>query len=204
MRTRALALAGLLAGTLVLTACGDSDDPTVTGQDAGGGSSAAATDVSDADVTFVSGMVPHHEQAVEMSQVILDKDPSPPVRALAERVQAAQTPEIDQLNGMLEAFGEHGGDDPHGGSGGAHGGADGAGHAGMMTEEQMQQLRGATGVDAERLWLQMMLEHHRGAVEMSEVQIADGTYEPAIELATKIRDDQRAEIAEMEQLLTRL
>jgi uncharacterized protein (DUF305 family) len=198
-RTRTLALAGMLAGALVLTACGDGDDPTVA-SDGDGTASATQADFNDADVTFVSGMVPHHSQAVEMADMILDKQPSEPVRALAQRIKEAQSPEIEQLNGMLETFGE----DPASGSHGGHGGgsADGTMHAGMMTDEQMQQLMDASGVEAERMFLTMMVEHHRGAIEAAETEIAEGEHQPAIDLATKIRDDQTAEIAEIEQLLS--
>ncbi len=200
-RTRTLALAGLLAGALVLTGCGEGDDPTVgTGSDTGG--SAEQTQFNDADVAFVSGMVPHHSQAVEMADIILDKAPSAPVAALANRIKAAQQPEIDQLNAMLETFGEDAGSS--GGHGGGHGGSGGGEHAGMMSEEQMQQLGDADGVEAERMFLTLMIEHHEGAVEASDGEIAEGEHQPAIALATKIRDDQQAEIAEMEQLLTQL
>jgi uncharacterized protein (DUF305 family) len=209
-RTRSFAVAGLLAGALVLTACGGSDDPTVAGTGTGTGtgddssSSASQAEFNDADVNFVSGMVPHHRQAVEMADMILEKDPSEPVRALAERIKAAQQPEIEQLNEMLETFGEEPASGGHGGHGG-HGGDSGASmHAGMMTDEQMQELMDASGPDAERMFLTLMIEHHQGAIDAAETQVADGEHQPAIELATTIRDDQKAEIAEMEQLLTQL
>lgn len=199
--TRTMTLAGLLAGVLTLTACGGGDDPTVA---TGGDSSTTASqaDFNQADVAFVSGMVPHHSQAVQMADMILAKDPSDPVRALAEKIKAAQQPEIEQLNGMLEAFGE----EP---SGGGHGGGHGGGsmakeHGGMMSEAEMQALMDASGVQAERLFLTLMIAHHKGAIEASETEIADGEYQDAVDLAAVIRDDQRVEIAEMEQLLTRL
>ena len=198
--TRTFALAGLLAGALVLTACGGGDDPTVaTGDDSS--TTAAQAQFNDADVEFVSGMVPHHEQAVEMADRILAKDPSEPVRALAEKIKAAQEPEIEELNALLESFGEEAAGGGHGGHGGGSGGA---GHGGMMTDEQMQDLQDHTGAAAEVMFLTMMMEHHRGAIEAAETVIADGENEAVIELATRIRDDQRAEIAEIEQLLTQL
>jgi len=199
-RTRTFTLAGVLAGALVLTACGGSDDPTVAGGD-NGSTSAQQAQVNDADVDFASGMVPHHEQAVEMADMILDKDPSEPVRALAERIKAAQEPEIEELNSLLETFGEEPADGGHGGHGG---GSDAGGHGGMMSDEQMQELQDASGVEAERMFLTMMIEHHQGAIEAAETVIAKGESQPTIELATRIRDDQRAEIAEMEQLLSQL
>ncbi|HWH27819.1 MAG TPA: DUF305 domain-containing protein [Mycobacteriales bacterium] len=200
MRTsaRTHAVAGLLAGALVLTGCGSGDDPTVAGGD-DSSATAGQTQFNDGDVAFVSGMVPHHEQAVEMADMILRKDPSEPVRALAERIQAAQQPEIEELDALLKTFGKESASGGHGGHGG---GSEAATHGGMMTDAQMQDLHDAMGVEAERTFLTMMIEHHRGAIEAAETVIADGENRAVIDLATRIRDDQRAEIAEMEQLLT--
>ena len=197
-RHRTIAASGLLAAALVLTACGDSDDPTVASPTTDSGAAAEQAQFNDQDKDFAGAMAVHHSQAVEMADLILQKNPSQPVRALAERIKAAQQPEIDQMHGMLETFGE---DVPAAGHGG-HG--DSGGMAGMMTDQQMKQLEDATGVEAERMFLQLMIEHHRGAIEMSEKQIADGEHGPAVELAKKVRADQTAEIAEIEQLLTQL
>lgn len=200
--TRTLAVTGLLSGALLLAACGNGDDPTVgAGSRAGSSSGSATVSFNDADVTFAAGMVPHHAQAVEMAKIILGKNPSPKVKAVAERIRDAQEPEIVQLNGMLASFGKT----AAGGHSGMTSGMtmDGsAGHGGMMSEEQMQQFMAATGVEAERMFLSLMIEHHRGAVAASETEIAQGKHQPAIALATRIRDAQRTEIAEMQQLLT--
>jgi len=200
-RSRTLVIAGLLAGALTLTACG-SDDPTVAGD--GTSTSSEQAQFNDADVAFAAGMVPHHQQAVEMAELMLDKQPSAPVRALAEQIKAAQEPEIEQLDGLLETFGEEPPSGGHGGHGGHGGSSSSSEHAGMMTDEQMHELEEASGTEAERLFLTMMIEHHQGAVQASETEIADGEHQPAIELATTIRDDQQAEIAEMEQLLSQV
>jgi len=207
MRNRTIALAGMLAGTLLLTACGDDSDSTTGNPTAGAGSSpSASTDAefNDADVAFVTGMKPHHAQAVQMSDMILDAGPTPEVAALAERIKAAQAPEIAELEEMIEHFGAE--DVSGGGHGAGHGGGSGevTEHAGMMSDEQMAELASATGADASRLWLTMMIEHHRGAVEAAETELADGTYQPARDLAERIKADQAAEIAEMEQLLAQL
>jgi uncharacterized protein (DUF305 family) len=199
-RPRALASAGLLAGALVLAACADGDDPTV-GSAGDSGTSATSVELDDRDVSFLQGMVPHHAQAVAMAEAILEKEPSEPVRALAERIRAAQDPEIDHMNGMLAEAGE----EPVGAGHGGHGsGTDTAEHGGMMSEDQMRQLREAGGTEAERLFLRFMIEHHRGAIASAEEQIAEGRYEPARVLAQQIRADQQAEISEMEQLLGQL
>lgn len=196
MRTRTTTLAGLLAGALLLAACGGGTDSTAP-------SDAAEADFNDADVTFVSGMKPHHEQAVEMSEIVLDADPTPEVAALAEQIRDAQEPEIEQLDEMLEHFDAD--------AGGGHSGMDmsegmdmGGGHSGMMTGGQMQMLDDAEGDVASRLFLEMMVEHHEGAVEASDTELADGQYEPALALADAIKASQAEEIEEMKQLLSSL
>lgn len=198
--TRTFALVGLLAGALVLTACGNSDDPTVGGA-ADTESSSENANFNDQDRQFAAGMVPHHSQAVDMSEMILNKNPSESVAKLAEQIKAAQQPEIDELNEMLETFGDELDSGDHGGHGG---GSDTAEHGGMMTDAQMQELMAASGADAERMFLTMMIAHHKGAIEAAETELADGQYAPALELAERIKADQVAEITEMEQLLTQL
>jgi uncharacterized protein (DUF305 family) len=70
-----------------------------------------------------------------------------------------------------------------------------------MSEEDMAELESASGAQAEELFLEMMLEHHRGAVEMADTEIAEGEYREAVALARTIKTDQEREIREMEQLL---
>jgi uncharacterized protein (DUF305 family) len=151
---------------------------------------------NDADLAFLTGMIPHHEQAVEMSDIILAADPPTAVAALAERIQAAQGPEIEQMSAMLTDLGQDA-------AGGGHGSGDHSttAHGGMMSEAELQQLREATGDDAAHLYLKAMIEHHQGAIDAAETEIADGVYGPARELAGKIAESQAIEIAEMEALL---
>lgn len=204
-----IVLSGMLAGTLLLAACGGSD---TDGSTAAGGSNDSSSSTSssqgaefnDADVAFVSGMKPHHEQAVEMSDIVLQADPTPEVAALAERIKAAQQPEIEQLDEMLDVFGAdaggHSGMDMDGGM--DMGGM--AGHGGMMSAGQMQMLQDASGTEVSRMFLEMMTEHHEGAVEAAETELQDGEYGPALALAQQIRDTQETEIAQMQQLLAQL
>ena len=195
MRTRTTTFAGLLAGTLLLAACGGGTDSTAS-------SDAAEADFNDADVSFVSGMKPHHEQAVEMSEIVLDADPTAEVAALAEQIRDAQEPEIEQLDEMLDHFGVDGEE-----RGGGHdSGMDmaGGGHGGMMSDGQMQMLAQADGDAASQLFLEMMIEHHEGAVKASDTELSEGEYEPALSLAESIKQSQTEEIDEMKQLLTSL
>ncbi len=78
------------------------------------------------------------------------------------------------------------------------------GMGGMMTPEQMTQLEQTSGAEFDRLFLEMMTEHHMGAVEMAQAELADGSDPRATELAQTIIDTQQAEISEMEGLLTQL
>ena len=193
-----------LAGALVLTACGNSDEDTAT---ATNGSSTRSESPSstpadttatgnDADAAFLAGMKPHHEQAVEMSDLVLAADPPAPVAELARQVKAAQAPEIEQMDEMMADL-DHSMD-------GADMGDSMMEHGGMMSDADMEQLMNATGTDAARMYLEGMIEHHQGAIDAAEAQIEDGQYQPAVELARKIAKDQAGEIAKMEGLLASL
>ncbi|MDP3713743.1 MAG: DUF305 domain-containing protein [Mycobacteriales bacterium] len=198
MNKRHLTASAILASALVLTACGNGGNDTAgsTGNN-GGGTSAETAKGNDADVAFLVGMTPHHEQAVEMSEMVLAADPPAEVAAIANQIKDAQSPEIEQMKTMLEDLGE---EPAEGGHSGGHS-AGMAGHGGMMSEDEMAALMDATGTDAARLYLEGMVKHHQGAIEASDTEIADGQYEPAIELAKRIKTAQQAEIAEMQALL---
>jgi uncharacterized protein (DUF305 family) len=162
-----------------------------------GCSTAAETDYNAADEMFVTGMIPHHEQALEMAEILLDKDGvDDRVVALAERIQAAQQPEIDLMNSWLDEWGVDSdmGDMP---------GMD-HGNGGMMSDDDMAALEAASGDDASVLFLEQMIEHHEGAIEMSEQEVDNGQNADAVELAQQIIDAQTAEIAEMQDLLDEL
>ena len=153
-----------------------------------------ATDHVEVDVAFASGMVVHHQGALAMAQDALQRASTPEVRALAERVVAAQQPEIDEMEGWLAAWGE---------DGGSHVGHDTAGMSGM-SEGDSAALEAATGTDYDRLFLEQMTAHHRDAVEMAQQEQAQGSAPEAVALAERIEADQTAEIAEMAGLLQQL
>jgi len=193
----ALALAGCASGTPQ-----SSTSPAATSLAA---SSATAADVSPEhgsnDVLFAQMMIPHHQQAVTMSRTLLGKDGIPQdVRELAERIVAAQGPEIDHMNQMLQAWGQPAVTDSSGM--GMNDGmmSDGAGN-GMMSDEQMGQLDDAAGADAARIYLEQMIRHHRGAIVMAQNEVDNGQNPEAIALAKAIITAQNAEIEEMEGLL---
>jgi len=193
-------IALLLAGGL-LAACGD--DESSSGSGSSGSSSNA--DFNDADVAFVQGMTPHHEQAVEMAKLADSQAESPEVKDLAMRIEEAQGPEIETMKGWLEEWAGSEADD--GGMGGMdHGSDDGTSddetsEGGMMSEEDMSALEEAEGAEFDEMFLTMMVEHHEGAVEMANTEISEGENEDAIALARDIVEAQEAEIKEMNGLL---
>lgn len=192
MRIRAVVPAFALVAVLG-AACSSSDDPSTV--DAGGQTTTQeAAEHNDADVEFAQMMIPHHEQAVEMAQLAATRADSEDVKGIASRIEAAQSPEIDGMTGWLAAWGEEvepmGGMDDEG--------------SGMMSESEMTDLEAASGAEFDRMFLEMMVAHHTGAIEMAEAEIADGQFTDAVALAEAIKSAQEAEIAEMETLLEQL
>ena len=190
---RTLMSAVVLAGALALAGCSASEEPmdhdmsTMAGSESGGDAAH-----NEADMMFAQMMIPHHEQAVEMADVVLAKDgTNPEVTALATEIKAAQAPEIEQLGGWLDAWGAE-----RTMEGDSHDGMDG-----MMSEEDMQALDAATPPESDRLFLEQMIAHHEGAVEMAQTQIDSGSDAAAVEMAQTIVDTQTAEITTMEDML---
>ncbi len=190
------------AGTDAETAAPAASAPAATSTGAASGEPIAA-EHDDADVMFAQMMLPHHEQAVEMSEMLLAKDDVPAeVAEFAQRVIDAQGPEIERMNDMLTAWEAEPLADAEDMDGMDHG--SGAGMSGMMSEEDMSALEDAQGTGAARLYLEQMTVHHEGAVEMAQEQIEQGQNPQAVELARQVVADQEAEIAEMEQMLQEL
>ncbi|MEW2408734.1 DUF305 domain-containing protein [Streptomyces griseoviridis] len=195
--TSPLLTAVALAAVLALSACGTGGDGDGGGR--GGHGATASPSVTGAhnaqDVAFAQGMIPHHRQALEMAGLAADRADSARVRDLAVRIEKAQDPEIRTLSGWLRAWGE---DVP--GSGTArHMGH--TGMPGMMGGDDMAELEKASGAAFDTRFLTMMVDHHRGAVEMAAAERRKGAYRPATVLAGDIADAQSAEIAEMKGLL---
>lgn len=180
---------------LALTACGDSGTPSAGAPTSAAPVSPAAASAAHnaADIAFVQGMIPHHSQAVDMAKLAPAKAGNEQVKQLAARIEQAQGPEIAQMRGFLTAWSVP---ESPGGMAGM------SGMSGMMTDAQMQQLGQATGAAFDRMFLQMMTEHHKGAIQMAQTELASGQNPEAKALAQKIIADQQAEIAEMQRLLT--
>jgi uncharacterized protein (DUF305 family) len=207
---RNIVIAAVAAAALVAGGCSSDDDSDGTsGMDMGSDSSESTTtsaetseipsdaEFNQADVDFAQGMIPHHAQAIEMADMAIAQSDSAEVTDLAERIRAAQDPEIEQLTTWLEDWGQ---DVPDREMSMDHDMGD-MSMDGMMTQDQMGEMAAATGAEFDRMFLEMMIVHHEGAVSMAEDEVANGKYEPAIEMAQSIIDGQSAEIDEMNQLL---
>lgn len=197
--------AGLVL-TATLAACGDQTttpeaitSPAGTTSTTATASASASTDPNDQDTAFAQMMIIHHEGAIEMSQLAIERAETPEVVELAERIVAAQGPEIDEMTAWLTAWGQPLSPDDHGGM--DMGGMD---MNGMSQEEMMAQLDGLSGTEFDQAFLEGMIAHHQGAIEMSEAQLADGQNPEALALAEKIIADQKAEIAEIQEMLAKL
>jgi uncharacterized protein (DUF305 family) len=188
--------AGALVALAVLTGCGGSDGtehPATQSSSA----TAAAEAHNDADVMFAQHMIPHHQQAIEMSDMLLAKQGiDPRVIDLANQIKAAQGPEIQQMQGWLTQWGSP--------AMPPMAGHDMPGMQGMMSETDMTALTNAQGVEASKLFLTQMISHHEGAITMAQSEIKDGQFPAAIDLAKTIETTQQKEIDTMRGLLTTL
>ncbi|MEU6353661.1 DUF305 domain-containing protein [Streptomyces sp. NPDC047072] len=199
--TRRACLAAVAVGAaLTLAACGGDN-----GDDSDSGSAASSPSVSaeasaaahnEQDVSFAQGMIPHHQQAVEMAKLAAGRASSAEVKDLAARVEKAQGPEITTMTGWLKSWGAK---VPESMPGMDHSGM--AGMAGMMSPDDMAKLEKASGKEFDTMFLTMMVEHHEGAVEMATTEKDKGASEDAKTMADAIVTTQTAEIAEMKKLL---
>jgi uncharacterized protein (DUF305 family) len=152
------------------------------------------------DVAFAQAMIPHHEQALDMADMALSqRDLDPALRELIQGMKDAQGPEIEQMRGWLEEWGAA--ELPAGGHGMGRHNMNGFMMGGMMSNDQMRDLMGSRGMDFERMWMLMMIEHHEGAIDMSE-QVLRTTSDPRVRaLAEDIIESQTEEIVIMRRML---
>lgn len=205
----AIGAGAFLALGLVLGACssdgdgsggaGTSSDADSTVTTGAGDAIPADADFNQADVDFAQGMIPHHAQAIEMADMAIGRAESPEVRDLAERIRAAQDPEIEQLEIWLEDWGQEV-PDRHSSMGGDMGEMGDMSMDGMMSQEQMDAMAAAAGAEFDAMFLEMMVVHHEGALTMAVDEVDNGKFEPTIDMARSIIDGQSVEIEEMRQL----
>ncbi|MET9799608.1 DUF305 domain-containing protein [Streptomyces sp. NPDC006368] len=199
---RAAAVAAAATASVVLAACGGGEDSSPSGHD--GHSKSASPSASalaqqgehnTADVSFAKGMIPHHRQAVEMAELAETRAASAEVKTLAAEIKKAQDPEIRTLSGWLTSWGE---EVPKEGESAEHGG-----HAmsGMMTPEEMDKLEKSSGKVFDTAFMELMIKHHEGAIEMAKTEQSNGAYKPAKDMAGTIITSQSAEIERMNKLL---
>jgi len=191
IRRTGLTLLAAAALGVLLAGCGGSHDM----DDAGMMSPSSTTGASAADAMFAQMMIPHHQQAVEMSTLAETRASSPEIKELAAEIKGAQQPEIDQMTAWLEEWGipvmpmdeamsEHGGH----------------GMSGMLTDDQLQQLADASGPEFDRLFAEFMILHHEGAIDMAE-DVVDSKDPRVAALAAAIIKTQADEIAHMQGFL---
>ena len=193
------ALVVLLAALSVQAACGNDEAGTrPEAQTAANGDR-----FNDADVAFASDMIQHHAQALAMVDMTMGRRLDPDVQQLAEDIREAQGPEIEQMTDWLTDW-----DQPIPETLRDHSNAHGEGGMemdpdmpGMMSAEEMSDLEAAQGDEFQQMWLEMMIEHHEGAIEMAQTERSDGEFGRAVELAEQIESAQQDEISTMQNLL---
>jgi len=215
MRTRIIrgAVAAALTLTVAggLTACGN-DKNSDSGSTSETQTASNGDVFNDADVQFATDMIQHHAQAIEMVTLTQGRTLDPQVEQLANEIRDAQSPEVEQMVDWLTAWDKeipatsmdhanagHDMDDMDDMDGDSTEMSD---MPGMMSADEMDGLKNASDEEFEGLWLEMMTEHHKGAVEMAEAEQNDGTNKDAIALADSIIETQQAEISTMEKLLS--
>jgi len=154
-----------------------------------------------ADVDFATDMIQHHAQALAIVDMTVAREFSPELTRLAEQIRTAQGPEIETMVDWLNDW-----DQPVPETTNAHGDGEmdmDSDMPGMVSEEELGELEAAQGAEFEQMWLEMMIEHHEGAIEMATIEQSDGEYPAAIDLAEAITSVQQTEIDEMDGLLTR-
>jgi uncharacterized protein (DUF305 family) len=192
------------------------DGLTDLADDRGAGSPASA---HPADVRFMQHMIVHHAQALILARMVAERTDRRDLNLLARRIERSQDDEIRLMTRWLEARGEaapvvnlydpldHGARHRHHGHAGHDAGHDHAGMAGMLSDEQLDRLAAARGLEFERLFLEYMIYHHEGALIMVEELFATpgaGQDSDIFQFASHVDSDQRMEIIRMDGLLRAL
>jgi uncharacterized protein (DUF305 family) len=189
-----------LAALLTMTACSSSSNKSATSGTSSAGSTTAATSApatsahNQADVTFAQSGIPHHEQAIPMSDTILGKQGiDPRVVQLATQFKADQGPELQQMHSWLSQWGQP-----------TLTMTPGMVMPGMLPDQDITALQNAQGVDATKKFLTEMIECHEGTIAMAEDEIKDGQYPPAVALAHSISTREQQENTTMQGILDSL
>ncbi|HEX5858143.1 MAG TPA: DUF305 domain-containing protein [Microbacterium sp.] len=191
MKTRMGAASALmLAALLAVTGCaGTAGSDDMDGMDH---SSGAAVDANEDDIEFARTMIAHHQQAIAASEIVAEKDDvDASVTELADRITVAYETDVEQLETWLEEWHAEADDDE----------VDADDAEGMITDADLESLRGAGGADAGSLYLEQMIADHEGAIDIAEEHIEEGQNPGAIDLSKKIVATQALEIERMKEIL---
>ena len=194
---------GVLVGVIVLLAAAvlslsvnRSDTTNVMGSGSGhmghGSSSSSNANYTGADIMFLQMMIPHHQQAIDISNLAMKSSQDPELIELAKIIARDQAAEIKQMKAWLT---DAGASEDMGHS------MDGMG--GMLNDDELAALSAATGKEFDVLWLKGMTEHHDGAIHMTQM-IEDAQNSDIKEFGTKVIKDQSEQIAQMKKMLVRL
>jgi uncharacterized protein (DUF305 family) len=143
------------------------------------------------EIMFAQMMIPHHEQAVSMSETALKKSKNPEILKLSKQIKSLQSTEISQLRYWLKATDSSMTMDHD------------MKMSGMLTTKELTSLKRLTGTAFDRMFLQLMIKHHQGAIEMLGL-ISDSSNAEALALSKAIRSAQGKEISSMKLLLKKI
>jgi len=184
--TAALALTGC---TINIGGTSDDDNSGMMGN-SGMMNTKSSGAYSGADIMFAQMMIPHHQQAVDMGTLAETRALSPEVKKLAAQIKSEQAPEITQMKGWLK--------DANASLDMGHD----MGMGGMLSDTEMEALKNAKGAEFDRLYLEGMIQHHKGAIHMAQMVVDSNNAEVA-KLGKAIIDSQTKQITYMESLLTK-
>ncbi|GLU47957.1 DUF305 domain-containing protein [Nocardiopsis ansamitocini] len=170
---------------------------------------------NEADVTYMVKMIMHHEQAVEMADLVPDRVENAKIRALSDRIDVAQQGELTIMEEWLDVNvyqparrnpahqnycglgGDHHGDE----AGCVELDTDHSDMPGMATPEQMAELESASGAAFDELFVKLMVTHHEGGITMAEDAMIDGRHSQVLQMANDLITDQSLEIERLESAL---
>ncbi len=193
---------GVLLGVIVLLAAAvvslsvNRNENNVMNNSSGhmghGSSSSSNANYTGDDIMFLQMMIPHHQQAIDISNIALKSSKNVELLALADTIIEDQTAEIVQMTSWLKEAGAS-----------MDMGHSMSGMGGMLDEAELSALAVAKGKEFDALWLKGMIEHHDGAIDMSSM-IADASNPEIKAFGENVIEDQSAQIDQMNAMLKRI
>lgn len=189
---RIVAVAAALTTAVVVSSCSKTEEHSQHATSSTTSSATVAAHNAD-DVMFAQMMIPHHQQAVQLADLAPQHTDNPALLKLASTIAGEQQPEIDAMKALLLQWGA----DPAMGDHSGHGAA----MQGMVDDATMTKLESLKGPEFDTLWLQAMIGHHQGAIEMAKTEIAKGGSADMMTMAKSTVSAQQTEIDQMKQML---